>query len=1119
MTAAPGLPPDGEVPSPAREGMGEREREAGSFLPLSATLEAYPDPALVVTADGTVVAVNGVFSSTWNRGAAGPTAGEPLEGLLSEGAGELLEATRARGAFLGKGRARLEDGSEIELRLSARRFPDADSSDGKLVVIASDVTAARRLERAATVLGTTLDLGPAEGFFDRLAAGLEETLRMEMVVVGRLEEGGAPRVRTLAARTAGAPIEPFVYDLRGAPCERVVGRVPCVFPSRVAELFPGDLLLAGTGLSSYVGVPLASADGTPLGLLAALSARPLHDGESAVRALELFAARAAAEIERREARVDEGRRGEESRRLVASIPVGLHHYRLEEGGRLVFTGGNPAADAILGVDNGQFVGRSIEEAFPPLAGTAVPEAYRRVAAGGSPWRSEEVTYSDGQITGAFLVQAFQTAPGEMAASFLDITARRRAEDALREREARLERLNRTLRASARVREILGETVEPGDLVGRVCAALVEERGYAFSWVGLLDESGNEVRLAGASKPCDPDLFRIDLRTLHGGTACGRTAFLTGTPVLVDPEADAADCPECPARRDSPGGAGLAMPLWRGDRVLGVLVVYSATRGVFDAEETRLVAEMADALAAAIDRLEAEAQRAEVRREKAFRADVASAALREDSLPPLLAALAEAVEKRLSAAGALVALWDEDHERIALASGRGALESVAAEETAIAEEAGRLFGTAPSPDTSGGLPSQLLAGAPVTAWPLHDGTHTIGLLAVAWGAPPSRAELTAGAEAAGPLALALAKARLFDVNRDRLATLLALHETGVDLGSSRDRDLLLRSIVERAQGLVHGTMAGLYLRRADGRLELVLANGTLEKYVGAVLQPGEGVAGSVATTREPVLLADYRSWPGRSSVFAAAGIGSVIGVPVLWRGEALGSLFVNHRVPGRFGAADLETVRLFAEQAAVAIANARLVRDLTGAAEELAQAYDATLEGWVRALDLRDKETEGHTQRVVERTLDLARRAGIAEDALVHVRRGALLHDIGKVGIPDRILQKPGPLTDEEWAVMRRHPTYAHDMLSGIGFLHPALAIPWSHHEKWDGSGYPRGLRGEEIPLTARVFAVVDIWDALRYDRPYRRGLPAPEVRDYLRSISGTHLDARLVDLFLATLPE
>ena len=1112
MAVAPEDLPESTVPAPDGEGEKERVLVPAS---LSAALEATPDAALVVTADGTVVAVNDAFGSTFPAGAVGA----PLEAVLSSGAVELLEGARGRGAFLGEGRAYLADGSEVELRLSARRPRGAEATGGTLVVTATDVTAERRLERAAAVLGTALDAGPADGFFDRLAAGLAETLRMEMVVVGRLEEGERARVRTLAFRAGGAPAEPFVYDLRGAPCEQVVGRAPCVFPDRVSELFPEDVVLARAGLASYVGVPLASVDGSPLGLLAALSSRPLHDGGSAVRTLALFAARAASEIERREARREKGRREEEGRRLVASIPVGLHYYALDGRDRLVFRGANPAADAILGVDNRQFVGRTIEEAFPALAGSALPGAYRRVAKEGVPWRSEEVTYSDGRIAGAFLVQAFQTAPGEMAAAFLDITARRRTEEALREREARLDRLNRALRAAARVREILSETFEPGELVGRVCAALVEERGYVFSWVGLLDESGSEVRLAGASKPCDPGLFRIDLKTLHGGTTCGRTAFLTGTPVLVGSEAGETDCPECPARREYPSGSALAMPLWRGDRVLGILAVYAADQSVFDAEETRLVAEMADALAAAIDRLDAEAQRAEARRERAFRSDVASAALREDSLPPLLAALSGAVERRLSAAGALVALWDEDHERIALASGRGTLEAVATEEGAVAAEAARLFGTTRTAEASGGLPSQLLPGSPVTVWPLRDGKHVLGLLAVAWREAPSRAGLAAGAEATGPLALALAKARLFDVNRERLATLLALHETGVDLGSSRDRDLLLRSIVERAQGLVHGTMAGLYLARPDGRVELVLANGTLEGYVGTLLSPGEGVAGTVAATREPILLADYRSWPARSPAFAGVGIGSVIAVPVLWRGEALGSLFVNHRVPGRFGAADLETVRLFAEQAAVAIANARLVRDLKGAAEELALAYDATLEGWVRALDLRDKETEGHTQRVVERTLGLARRAGIAEEKLVHVRRGALLHDIGKVGIPDRILQKPGPLTDEEWAVMRLHPTYAHDMLAGIGFLRPALDIPWAHHERWDGTGYPRGLRGEEIPLAARVFAVVDIWDALRYDRPYRRSLPAGEVRDYLRSISGTHLDARLVDLFLAAVPE
>src|SRR4030095_309227 len=148
-------------------------------------------------------------------------------------------------------------------------------------------------------------------------------------------------------------------------------------------------------------------------------------------------------------------------------------------------------------------------------------------------------------------------------------------------------------------------------------------------------------------------------------------------------------------------------------------------------------------------------------------------------------------------------------------------------------------------------------------------------------------------------------------------------------------------------------------------------------------------------------------------------------------------------------------------------------------------YDSTIEGWSRALDLRDRETEGHTIRVTEMTLKIARIAGMADAELVHLKRGALLHDIGKMGIPDAILLKPDKLETEEWVIMRRHPVYAYELLLPIEYLQPSLDIPYCHHEKWDGSGYPRGLKGEQIPLAARLFAVIDVWDALRSDRPYR----------------------------------
>ena len=182
--------------------------------------------------------------------------------------------------------------------------------------------------------------------------------------------------------------------------------------------------------------------------------------------------------------------------------------------------------------------------------------------------------------------------------------------------------------------------------------------------------------------------------------------------------------------------------------------------------------------------------------------------------------------------------------------------------------------------------------------------------------------------------------------------------------------------------------------------------------------------------------------------------------------------------------------------------------------ELSLAYDTTLEGWAKALELRDQETEGHTLRVTETTMQLARAMGVNEEHIVHVRRGALLHDMGKIGVPDSILLKPGPLTDEEWTVMRRHPQLAFDMLSPIQYLRPALDIPYCHHEKWDGSGYPRGLKGKQIPLAARIFAIVDVWDALLSDRPYRKGWPAKDALQYIREQSGRHFDSQVVEAFL-----
>ncbi|HNB51194.1 MAG TPA: cache domain-containing protein [Anaerolineales bacterium] len=197
----------------------------------------------------------------------------------------------------------------------------------------------------------------------------------------------------------------------------------------------------------------------------------------------------------------------------------------------------------------------------------------------------------------------------------------------------------------------------------------------------------------------------------------------------------------------------------------------------------------------------------------------------------------------------------------------------------------------------------------------------------------------------------------------------------------------------------------------------------------------------------------------------------------------------------------------------------MVASLQQSKLDLVTAYDKTLEGWAKALELRDGETMGHSLRVTEMTVELSRRMGIAEDQLVHIQRGALIHDIGKMAIPDHILLKPGSLTYEEWKVMQKHPTYAVEMLGEIPFLWPALSIPASHHEKWDGTGYPRGLKTHQIPLPARIFAVVDVWDALCSDRPYRSALSAEDALYTIQSKSGSHFDPKVVEAFLAMIRE
>ena len=243
--------------------------------------------------------------------------------------------------------------------------------------------------------------------------------------------------------------------------------------------------------------------------------------------------------------------------------------------------------------------------------------------------------------------------------------------------------------------------------------------------------------------------------------------------------------------------------------------------------------------------------------------------------------------------------------------------------------------------------------------------------------------------------------------------------------------------------------------------------------------------------------------------------SYLGVPLVTNGELHGILEICNHSPFKPNVEGLEFVHALASQAAIAINNDRMITNLQKMNMQIMDAYDSTLEGWAKALEMRDRETEGHSKRVTRLSVTLAQYMGMDGEELINMRRGAILHDIGKMSIPDRILQKEGELTYEEWQIMRKHPEYAYNWLSGVSFLQPALDVPYCHHEKWDGSGYPRGIAGKDIPLAARIFAVVDVYDALRSNRPYRSAWNEDRVLAYIEEQSGKHFDPDVVAAFLA----
>lgn len=347
----------------------------------------------------------------------------------------------------------------------------------------------------------------------------------------------------------------------------------------------------------------------------------------------------------------------------------------------------------------------------------------------------------------------------------------------------------------------------------------------------------------------------------------------------------------------------------------------------------------------------------------------------------------------------------------------------------------------------------------------------------------------------------------------------LRSIDLAIASGLDLNLLLSMLLDRVLALMGVDAATvLLLNPKTNLLEFAAGKGFHSNILQYTrLRMGEGCAGQVALTRQVMNISDLRKEKmefGRSPLFDRENFITYWGVPLLAKGKVLGVLEMFHRAPFHPDQ-DLQNFLLMvAGQAAIAIDSAMMFTELQRSNAELSLAYDATIEGLSRALDLRDKETKEHTNRVTDLTLKLAVRLGVKQPDLVHIRRGAILHDIGKVAIPDQILFKPGPLVEAEWEIMRRHPDIAVELLSPVTYLEPALEIPHWHHEKWNGTGYPDGLQQEEIPFSARMFALADVYDALISNRPYRPAWSKAEAIEYIQSQAGIHFDPKIVPEFL-----